>query len=145
MERTTVILLIIILILIIVSVILLVLYLNRENKSVKSSNVPKILGTYSVTPNVDPSSLKFQYSCTSVPDGSIGTSVCSFSGIQDLNTAIGICNKYTNNTNSFANCSGFIYSPSTSVMNIINTQYPITSSPQDSTTNGDVYLKQTNF
>jgi len=146
MNSVNIVLLVIAIITFILSIVFLVLYVRKSNTSVSNKNVPKIASGYAVIPNV--SSVKTQYTCSSsgTADGQVGTSACIFQGVDDVNMAIDNCNKYSFTGNlSFANCNGFIFKPQNSEMIIISTGYPISSDSQDSTTNGDVYLKQNNF
>ena len=145
MEISTIILFLSTLIFFILFVVFVVLYAKRNSETIKPENAPKILGSYAVIPNVVSSNLKLQTTCSGsgTADGQVGTQNCNFNGIEDLFQAINICNQYTfNGSQSYATCNGFIYNPDVKTLNFINTQYPIVSSSTDSTTNGNVYLKQ---
>lgn len=121
------------------SILFLILYLDARTNKISSENCPKILSDYALIPNVDPGTLKPQYTCTSTPNGAPGTSLCTFNGITSLTQATTICGLYTNNQ-----CNGFAYNNSTNTMTIINTGYSIDSTSKVTEQNFDVYLKQAN-
>jgi hypothetical protein len=143
-EKREILYVIIIVILIITLVVLLIINLNNKKNTVKSGNAPKVASGYAVIPSVNNANLKPQKTCTSSPDGSIGTQYCNFNGVNDLNEAIGICNKYSGAAD-YAQCNGFTYNYSTQLMSIITTGYLIETSNQQNVALSDVYLKQTNF
>jgi len=148
MERTTILLLILCLILSVLFITFLVLYVKKGSESVSKNNVPKVLSSYATIPNVQNTDIKPQYTCsgTGTADGQIGTKLCSFNGVSSLFQAIDTCNTYTFSTDSaYANCTGFYYNPTNSTVQFINTQYQLTGATQDSSSNGDVYLRQFNF
>jgi hypothetical protein len=145
MEITTIFFIITTLIFLVLFLVFLVLYIRKNKDSVSVKSAPKILSNYAVIPNVSSSGLKLQTTCSGsgTADGQIGTQNCNFNGVEDLFQGIDICNQYTfNGAQSYANCQGFIYNPSNKTVNFVNTQYPISSASVDSTTNGNVYLKQ---
>ena len=147
MEVSTILLVISSLIFFTLFIVFLFLYIRKNNDSVNINNISKVLGNYAVIPNVLSTGLKLQTTCSGsgTADGQVGTQNCNFNGVEDLYQAIDICNQYTfTGAQSYATCDGFIYNPSNKTINFINTQYPITSSSTDSTTNGNVYLKQIN-
>jgi hypothetical protein len=120
-------------------VVFLFLYIDSKNDRVAPENCPKVLGTYSVIPNVSGTNLKPLYICTANPTGAIGTSQCNFNGISSLTDAISICNLYG------TNCNGFSYNPTIGSLILINSDYTFVSDTKTSNQNGDVYLRQINM
>lgn len=143
-EKTTYFLGFLSLLLLIGFIIILVLYIDRTKNTTTSSAVPKLYGIFGLTPNVDPTNVKIQNTCSGNPDGIAGALPCNFSGITNLKDATDLCNSYSSDK-AYAACNGFIYNSSDNTMSIIIAGYNYTSETTPSVNNGDVYQRQTNF
>jgi hypothetical protein len=123
----------------ITSIVFVWLYVDTSSKKIAPENCSKVLGVYASIPNVDPSTVKVPNLCTNVPDGTPGTSACSFGSITNLNQATDICNQYDGTT-----CGAFLYFPQDKLMTFINSGYDIQTSTTQSSIFGDSYLRQNN-
>lgn len=119
------------------TVIFLILYVNQLGNRVSPSQCPKVLGNYGVTPNVAYTDIKFQYLCSAVPDGTLGSSLCSFTGVNDVYAGQNICNLYTIDV-----CGGFFYDVEQKTISFLPNGFTYTSQTETISSNGDVYLRQ---
>jgi hypothetical protein len=137
MEIITLVLFISTFIFVSLSVVFIVLYVKRGSDMVKPENCPKITGDYGVISNTNPNNLRPIYQCTASPNGTTGTSICTFTGINDLYSAINICESYANSI-----CKGFYYDQNGKIMTILDISYDIKSDTTESSLNGNVFIQQ---
>lgn len=122
----------------ILTITFLILYIKAETERIDPNNCPKKVGDYGVIANVNPvGTFKVNYSCTNTQDGTPGTSICQFGGINNLFEAQKICEKYPLST-----CGGFYYNEPQGLLLLVNTDYTISSSSQENQTFGNVYIRQ---
>ena len=115
----------------------IILYVNQLSNRVTPAQCPKVTGNYGVTPNVLLADIKPQYLCTATPDGNIGSSLCSFTGVTSVYQAQTLCNLYTTDV-----CGGFFYNETQNLITFLPSGFSYTSQTEESATNGDVYLRQ---
>lgn len=122
----------------VLTIVFLILYLKANSNKIDPNNCPSPKGTLGVIANVNPSSgFRTIYQCTGNADGSIGTSVCQFSGINDLYAAQKLCDKYPSNT-----CGGFYYDQNNKQIIFVDTTFTIPSSNVENSTFGNVFIRQ---
>jgi hypothetical protein len=122
----------------VLTIVFLVLYLKTKSDKIDPKNCPTTKSNLGVISNVDPSTTRFIFQCTGNADGSSGTSICQFSGYEDLYSVQQLCNKYPTNT-----CSGFYYDQTNKIVSFVDTSYTISSSSVENSTFGNVFIRQT--
>jgi len=122
----------------VLSIVFLVLYLRTKSNKIDPKNCPSVKGPLGVIANVNPATaFKTIFQCTSNADGSAGTSICQFGGINDLYAAENLCNKYPVNV-----CGGFYYDQTNKNVIFVDTTYSIPGSAVENSTFGNVFIRQ---